>query len=250
MFFVLSKTLGLLVKPLTWLILLMVVAVFCRRQKVKKITIGATLSMLLFFTNPFMIHIALKMWEPEPVAIETLPVYDFGVLLGGFARHLPASDKIALTDTGDRLWQTVSLYQNGKIRKILISGGGIIKAKSEAETVRDALIAIGIPDDDILVETKSRNTRENAIFSAELIAANHSGASCILITSAAHIKRSLGCFRKAGLNPDFFPANHIARYDEVYWAEWFRPDPAALRHWDSIINEWIGIAVYKMQKYI
>ena len=250
MFFVLSKTVGLLVKPLTWLIVLMVIAVFCRKTKLKKISIIASLSILLVFSNPMIINITLKSWEPSPIAIETLPVYDIGIVLGGFARHFPGSDNIKLAETGDRLWQTVSLYQQGKIRKIFISGGGIQNAKSEAAAVRDALIAMGIPVEDIIAEETSRNTYENAIFSAELIAANYPVASCILITSAVHIKRSLGCFQKAGLNPDIFPSDHITRHEKMYWAEWFRPDPAALLYWDRILNEWVGIMIYKMKKYM
>ena len=250
MFFILSKTIGLLVKPLTWLILLMLIAVFGRKPKLKKISLIASLVVLLVFTNPFVVNVALKLWEPAPVAIETLPTYDIGIVLGGFARHLPGPDHIELVHTGDRLWQTVSLYQQGKIRKILITGGSAENAKPEAAAVRDALVAMGIPDSVLLAETKSRNTRENAVFSAELIAANHPDARCVIISSAVHIPRSLGCFRKAGLNPDTFPADHISRHDTVPWIEWLRPEPDALHHWDRLINEWVGIVVYKAQKYL
>jgi uncharacterized SAM-binding protein YcdF (DUF218 family) len=249
-FFILSKTAGLLTKPLTWLIVLMLTAVFRRKPGLKRFSLIASLVILLVFTNPFAVNVALKLWEPAPVAIETLPAYDIGIVLGGFARHLPGSDNIALTDAGDRLWQAVSLYRQGKIRKILISGGGAGNTRPEAAAVFDVLIATGIPDSAILAETKSRNTRENAVFSAELIAANQPGATCVLITSAVHMKRSLGCFRKAGLNPDAFPAEHITRYDNVYWAEWLRPDPAAFKNWDRVINEWVGIIVYRLRGYI
>jgi uncharacterized SAM-binding protein YcdF (DUF218 family) len=247
MFFVLSKTIGLLTKPLMWLIVSMLFAVFGRKPRFKRGSLIVSLIILLIFTNPFVIHIALKMWEPAPVTIETLPVYDVGILLGGFARYLPESGNIELTDAGDRLWQTVSLYRRGKIRKILISGGGAEVAKSEAGTVRDVLVAMGIPEGDVLVETKSRNTHENAVFSAALI---ESDARCILITSALHMQRSLGCFRKAGLTPDAFPAEHITRRDHVYWAEWLRPEPAAFKYWDRIVNEWVGIIVYRLQGYM
>jgi len=250
MFFILSKTIGLLVKPLTWLIIGMLIAVFWRKPKLKKISLIASLVILLVFTNPLVINIALKMWEPAPVSIESMPVYDFGIVLGGFARHLPGTDNIELIFTGDRLWQTVSLYKQGKIRKILITGGSAQNAKPEAVAVHDALVAIGIPDSVLLSETKSRNTHENAVFSAELIAANHLGAKCVIITSALHMKRSLGCFRKAKLNPDIFPAEHITRHDIVPWNEWLRPDPGALQNWDRLVNEWVGIAVYKAQKYL
>ena len=249
MFFILSKTIGLLSKPLTWLVILLLIAVFGRKPRLKKKSLIASLIILLVFTNPIINNIVLKVWEPAPIAVKTLPTYDIGIVLGGFARHLPGSDNIELTDAGDRLWQTVSLYKQGKIKKILISGGGGENAKSEAEAVHDVLVAMGIPNRDILAETSSRNTYENAVFSEKLIAAKHPGASCILITSALHMKRSLGCFRKAGLNPDPFPAEHITRHDKIHWAEWLRPEPAAFRNWDRIINEWVGIIVYKIQGY-
>ena len=209
-----------------------------------------SLIILLVFTNPLLINFVLKTWEPVPVAVKILPTYDIGIVLGGFARHLPVSDNIELTDSGDRLWQTVSLYKQGKIKKILISGGGSRNAKSEAEAVSDILVSMGIPENDILAETSSRNTHENAIFSAELIKDRHPGASCLLVTSALHMKRSLGCFRKAGLNPAPFPSEHITRNYKVYWAEWLKPEPAGLKYWDRIINEWVGIVVYKIQGYI
>ena len=250
MFFVLSKTIGLLVRPLIWLIIGMAVAVFCRKPKLKKISIRASLIILLVFTNPLIINFVLRVCEPAPVAVSTLPTYDVGVLLGGFSRHLPESNNIELTNAGDRLWQTVSLYHQGKIRKILISGGNYTDAQSEAITVYDALMATGIPDSVLLVEKESLNTRENAVFSAELIAENLPDATCILITSALHMKRSLACFRKAGLNPDAFPAEHITRYDKVFWAHWLRPNAETLRHWELIINEWTGIIVYRIKKYI
>ncbi len=251
MFFILSKTVGLLTKPLTWLIILMLVAVFWRKPKLRKISLVASLVLLLVFTNPLVINIALRLWEPVPVAVNTLTNYDIGIVLGGFAHHMPISDNVELTAAGDRLWQTVSLYKQGKIRKILISGGSSFnRNKPEGDAVRDVLLAMGVPGEDILAESDSWNTRENAVNTVKLIGEVQPGATCILITSALHMKRSLGCFRKAGLNPDAFPAEHIARYDKVYWLEWLRPEPAALGNWDRIINEWVGIIVYKLQGYI
>jgi uncharacterized SAM-binding protein YcdF (DUF218 family) len=251
MFYFLSKTFGLLVRPLSWLIILMFMAVFCRKPKLKKISLVASLVILLVFTNPFILNIALKMWEPTPVAIETLPTYDVGIVLGGFAHHSPITNNMALNDCGDRLWQTIFLYRHGKIKQILISGGGTKNGKSEAETVYDALVAMGIPDSVLLAETKSRNTYENATFSAELIAENHpEGATCVVVTSALHIKRALGCFRKAGLNLDVFPAEHLVRSNKTNWIEWLRPESSTLQNWERLINEWVGITVYRIKGYI
>jgi uncharacterized SAM-binding protein YcdF (DUF218 family) len=249
-FIVLSKTIGLLTKPFSWLVVLMLVAVFGRKAWLKRLSLTASLVVLLVFSNPFIVHWALKQWEPAPVAVANMPTYDIGIVLGGFSRHLPESDNIELTDAGDRLWQAVVLFRQGKIKKILISGGSRDGKKPEAESVRNILLAMGIPDSAILAEPTSRNTHENAMNTAKLINAAQPGASCLLVTSALHMPRSLACYRKAGLNPETFPVEHIARYDQVFWAEWLEPKPEVLKNWNRLVNEWAGIVIYKLQGYI
>lgn len=228
----------------------MLVAVFGRKPWLKQGALTVSLIVLLIFSNPFIIHWALKKWEPGPVAVANMPTYDIGIVLGGFSRYLPESDNIELTDAGDRLWQTVVLFRQGKIKKILISGGSWDKKKPEAEAVRDILLTMGIPGSAILAEPTSRNTHENAMNTAKLVNAAQPGASCLLITSALHMPRSLACYRKAGLNPEVFPVEHIARYDKVFWAEWLEPKPEVLKNWNRLINEWAGIVIYKLQGYI
>jgi len=257
MFFVLSKTVGLLVKPLSWLIILLIIALLARSKRLKRISLITSVSFLLIFTNPFFLNVVLNLWEPKPVAISSLPEYDIGILLGGFSRHFPISDNITLTRSGDRLWQTLALYKHGKIKKILISGGSFTSDKPESKAVYDALISIGLPDSVIMIEDKSLNTRQNAIYTVELLKQNNNEnnylvpeVSTVIITSAFHMQRSLGCFRKAGLSPESFPVGHLTRHDNVYWARWFRPEPEALRYWELLFNEWAGIVMYKLMGYI
>ncbi len=250
MFFILSKTIGLLTKPFSWLVILMLATVLWRKPKTKRILLIITLAVLLVFTNPMLLDFALKKWEPKPVAVESLKTYDIGIVLGGFAGYISESDNVELTAAGDRIWQAVSLYKQGKIKKILISGGGWKKTKLEAEAVRDILLLWGIPAEDILAEAGSLNTRENAKNTADLIAATQPGAKCLLITSALHMPRALACFRKAGLDPDTFPADHISHRSDTFWLDQLVPKAVVLTTWDRIINEWVGMVVYKMQGYI
>ena len=251
MFFILSKTIGALTKPFGWLVILMLAAVFLRKTKAKKVSLIAAFTVFLVFTNPVLFDFSIKCWEPEPVAVENLRTYDIGIVLGGFSSYLPEYNNIKLNEAGDRLWQTVSLYNRGKIKKILISGGsGRKTGKSEAAAVRDVLIAMGIPESDVLAESESRNTYENAEYSAKLIAGIQPGADCLLITSALHIPRSIGCFCKAGLNPDIFPAEHISRYEDTFWLNRIVPKPEVMVKWNRLINEWVGMLVYKVQGYI
>ncbi len=251
MFFILSKTIGLLTKPFAWLIILMLVAVFFRKPRLKKGALIAALVVLIIFSNPWILNFSLKKWEPAPVAIENLHgTYDIGIVLGGFARYLPEYNRTQLTDAGDRIWQTISLYKQGKIKKILISGGGREGTKPEAEAVKETLVMLGIPENDIWVENASRNTHENLKNCAGMIASAQPGARCLLITSALHIPRAMRCAQKNGLSPDAWPAEHLTRHDNRFWGEWLVPKPDALNNWDRLINEWVGMLAYKIQGYI
>jgi uncharacterized SAM-binding protein YcdF (DUF218 family) len=249
-FFILSKTVGLLAKPFSWLVILLLTAVFTRKPKAKKISLIAALCLLLVFSNPWLTDFTLKKWEPAPVPVASLRTYDVGIVLGGFSGYYPEYDRVELTEAGDRIWQTLYLYQQGKIRNILISGGsGIKDRRGEACFMRDALLAAGIPDSVILVEDKSRNTAENALYSKTLIDSAVPGADCLLITSALHIPRALACFRKAGIQADTFPADHLAYSDRRFF-EWFTPQSECLKFWDRIFNEWAGMFAYKLRGYI
>ena len=251
MFFILSKTIGLLTRPFSCLVILMLITIFVRKPKLKKSALIAAMAVLLIFSNPWILNFSLRKWEPAPRHVNSLhQAYDFGIVLGGFAAYLPKYQRIQLTDAGDRLWQTISLYKEGKIKKILISGGGGKGTKPEADAVKESLLLFGIPDSDILVENTSRNTHENLKNSAELIASVQPGARCLLITSALHIPRSIRCAQKNGLTVDAWPVEHLGRHSSRFWAEWLAPKPDALYNWDRLINEWVGILAYKVQGYI
>ncbi|MDR2036381.1 MAG: YdcF family protein [Bacteroidales bacterium] len=251
MFFFLSKTIGLLTKPFSWLVILMILAVFLRKPKWKRICLITSLLVLLVFSNPWFLNFSLSKWEPKPIDIDQLDgIYDIGIVLGGFARYLPEYQKTQLNDAGDRIWQAIYLYKKGKIKKILISGGGIKDTKSEAEATRESLILFGIPDSVILFETASRNTFENLNNSAEIIRSVQPDARCLVITSAIHIPRAMGCAKKVGLPVDAFPAEHLTRHDKRIWAEWITPRPEILKDWDRLINEWVGILAYKIRGYL
>lgn len=248
MFFFLSKTLGFFVKPVSWILLCLIITVFCRNFKWKRWSSIAALAILLIFSSPILANWALKCWETPPVnAASITEPYDYGIVLGGFASYMPDYGRISIMEAGDRLWQTMYLYQTGKIKKILISGGGV--EYPEAEATRKCLIEMGVPSQDILVESTSRNTHENARNTAKLLELQPE-ARCLLITSALHMPRSIGCFHKAGLNPDVFPVEHLTRYGETRWWDWAFPSASAFKIWERLMNEWIGIIPYKIRGYI
>ncbi len=252
MFFFLSKTVGFLTKPFIWIFIFLLIAVFSRKPKRKQRCIILTLAILFIFSNSFLLNVALKNWETPPVNVETIvEPYDIGIVLGGFSSYIQKYDILRLNAAGDRIWQAIYLYKTGKIKKILISGGTITEGRRpESDAAREILITIGIPDSVIMIDARSRNTHENALYSNELIEQVQPGARCLLITSATHMPRALACFRKVGMNPDIFPVEHLTSFQKSRWYEWIIPQIEAFSGWDKVINEWMGMLAYKVRGYV
>src|SRR5437762_14334468 len=104
------------------------------------------------------------------------------------------------------------------------------------------LQGLGIVRARILLEHRSSNTVENAIFSKAL-AQPKPGERWLLVTSAHHLPRAVGVFRKAGFPVEAYPVDWRTRGAE----DALRPFASVgdgLRRSDTAVREWVGLAVY------
>ena len=242
--------------PVTWLVVLAVLGLVGRPVGWRRRWLLALAGLTLVFTNGALVNELLLAWELPPVRLAALPpVSDVGVLLTGITRtHKSPHDRVYLAEGADRLTGALWLYRAGRIRRILVSGGsGDLDGRavrSEAAGLRTLLLLAGVPPRDILVEERSRNTRENALFTKELLVQHPDIKSLVLITSAFHERRALACFHKVGLHPVAFPAGYYATDREATLAYWLVPDAGALLRWTRLVHEWIGYVVYKLLGYV
>ena len=256
MFFVLSKILLFLIQPLNWIIVFLVIGYLRRDKKWGKRFLVTGVSMAVFFTNPLAINIATRAWELEPVLIESIEEpFDVGIVLGGFSRiNEDFPDRIHLNNHPNRLIHTIQLYQAGKIKKILITNGSpalVGKKLTDNDILRKFLTRSGIPDLDILTEKRSRNTRENAVYSAEILSEYPAGSRYLLITSASHMRRASACFRKAGIEVTPFVTDQTENaIDSPTPGALIIPKAGALSQWNMLIKEWVGYAAYKFRGYL
>jgi uncharacterized SAM-binding protein YcdF (DUF218 family) len=111
------------------------------------------------------------------------------------------------------------------------------------------LIKIGIPDSDVLTEEQSRNTRENAVYTAKILQ-DKTYSNLLLITSASHMRRANGCFKKVGLNCDIYPTDYYSGARKYNFDHLFIPNARTLFNWNAFIHELFGIITYKVFGYI
>ncbi|TGD80665.1 YdcF family protein [Hymenobacter wooponensis] len=255
MFFVLSKILDFLLSPMLWFVGLLLLALVLRRTKWCLRLLALTTVLALIFTNSALVNEALLAWEVPPKPLSELGHRDAGVLLTGITSVTKSPhDRVYVNQGADRLLHTLWLYRAKRIRKIIISGGsGAINtkvARSEAEELRILLRLAGVPAQDILLETKSRNTHENALNTKSLLAQHPEIKSLVLITSAFHERRAMGCFRQVGLEPVVFPASYYSTDRRPTLTYWLIPNDDAPRLWSILVHEMVGYGVYKLLGYV
>ncbi|MFM2190704.1 MAG: hypothetical protein RL491_1090 [Bacteroidota bacterium] len=257
MYFIASKVLAFIADPFTWFLILFVVGLFRLWKYGKgKRSLVSSLVLIFVLTNPFLSNLAIRYWEPDTYSADSITKpYDVGVLLSGATRGLDQSAQRPLYGPGvDRVLQTIELYQKGKIKKIILTGGsGSLEFPEQKESywTMKLLKDFGVPDSVLFLEGESRNTRENAQFTSKLIQENPElKGRMLLITSAFHMRRAMGCFSKANLKFDIYPVDSGKSILSFNPYRIIIPDIYAIHVWDQLIRECIGMATYYFMGYI
>ncbi len=102
---------------------------------------------------------------------------------------------------------------------------------------------LGLPEERLIVEDRSRTTAENAVLALERIGGSHDGA-WVLVTSAWHMPRSLGTFCAAGWrNLIPYPVDYRggAFFGDIGWGLAGNLDKV-----NSGVKEWIGLLAYRL----
>ncbi|MCE5240559.1 YdcF family protein [bacterium] len=251
MFFVLSKLLGYLIFPLTLALLGLVVFWLRSRRRPKPAwrLFWAAVVVLWFCSCPWGTDVLLLPLErpftnaPEPATADVI------IVLGG-ALDLVRSEpgRLEYGPSSDRFMYAVLLARRLPQAKIIFSGGTaslVDHAKTEASLLKGEAIRLGIEPERIYVDDASRNTRENAIESKRILE-QIGGQSVVVITTAFHMRRSLGCLRKVGMEATPYAVdfrNHRGGANLFGWV----PQADQLVDSTAAIREYVGLVMYRLK---
>lgn len=256
MFFILSKTLNILIKPINWVAFLLIVALFTKSEKRRKRSLLWAVIFFFFFNNHFIYNQVIRWWEDETITADQITEsYDIGILLGGYSNPyiIPTEDRHNFNSRANRFMNAFELYKTGKVKKLLLSGGSgalLQNNPSEAVEVKNYLIRLGVEESDIIIEDQSKNTYENALFTKQILEKEYPNASLLLMTSAWHMPRAKRCFWKQGLQPTIFSVDFFSERTRGAPESWLFPYRLGFARWEYLIKEWIGIIMYKLKAYI
>jgi uncharacterized SAM-binding protein YcdF (DUF218 family) len=265
MFVFLSKFLPQFIYPLGLAVLLLFFISLLRlKPRVQKSIILFILILLFIGGNRWVAMSLARSLEWQYLPSSALPSAKAIVVLGGgtepqqFPRQTVESN-----GASDRVFYAAYLYKQGKAPVILLSGGSIQwldsrGASTPAQEMAEFLRWLNIPESSLWLETESRNTRENALYSQEMLQAQGID-TVILVTSAFHMPRSVLLFQKVGIH--VIPAPTDYTITQVEWDELMRPDlttllvnlmptPSNLSLTTNALKEYLGMLVYRMRGWI
>ena len=251
MTFFLSKILPLFVYPLGLALssmLISIVLLWFNRRRSAMVLLLITVAGLWLSATPAFAHFLLSRLEHPfpPVPAMQQSQADAIVLLGGALGESAVQAAGTVEDVNeadDRLFHAARLYKAAKAAKIIVSGGNVTGATPEAERMTASLVALGVPESAIVLETYSRNTQENALYT-QTILAEHGAERVLLVTSAFHMRRALMMFRAIGVEAVPAATDYRVHRPTFGIMNWL-PDAKALVKTSMVVKEYLGIWVFR-----
>jgi len=231
-------------------LILALVNLWRRRSESRRRLLLLTLPVvgLVLISLPLASYLTLGSleWQYRPLAKRPTDVAALVVLSGGVQRSEDGEVIHLHPDSFYRCLHAAQLYHQGEPCLVFVAGGKVDPEEpgpSLASALGDFLRTLDVAAVDLRLEEQSRDTYENALYTAELLKA--AGITrVVLVTDAAHLPRAVRCFERQGI--DVIPSGCSYRASRFEWAdvrEWI-PSPASVGGVHSAFHEWVGIGVY------
>lgn len=252
MMYLISKILAFAISPFNIAVFLFVMALFIRKYRRKFLITGFV--VLFVFSNPLLFRLTIGWWEgvPEPLPRNS-PDCASVVVLGGMSAQHEASGRIRFFQSSDRLMQTLLLKGQNKVERVIVAGGNasiVLDKRPEAAYLKEFLISLGMDTHQIMMDTLSRNTFENALYTRQLFEERDLSRQITLVTSAWHMPRARRCFEKQGFKVYGVGADFMHPMNKLTPGEVWIPSAGTLAGWELLLKEWVGIVYYRIRGYI
>lgn len=247
--FWLKKFVGAWLMPLPFAVLLLLAGCLClwlNRYRVARWLISIGLGVLIICSCTAVSDLVLlPLEESYPVWSQSPGEVDLVVVMGasqGEAPRLPLTNR-PNTAAVYRLLEGLAIYRANPGSKLVLSGGG--DRESHAVLMSQVAVRIGIPAADILVQTVSRDTEQEVELLKPIVAGHHFA----VVTSAAHMPRTMSLFRAAGLEPIPAPTHFLDRNNpHPNWRDFMLPDAESLARAHFAAHEYLGALWLKVKE--
>jgi uncharacterized SAM-binding protein YcdF (DUF218 family) len=255
--FIAANLLAFVTQPLAWVIVLLTLGLLTLRRWQRTATGLLWAALLVLVVQgwqplPDMLIRQLESRHPPVPSQADLSRYAGLVVLGGAlepAYVWAGHDQPALNGAAERMTAALPLLQRYPHFQLLFTGGDgalIAQGMSEAERARIFYQDMNVAPQRLLFEAASRNTYENAVFSAALPGVDKT-RSWLLVTSALHMPRALATFQKTGWNVTPYPVD----FRTGIATPWLRYSLAeGADKWHAALHEYLGLLTYRMSGWL
>ncbi len=254
MFFYLAKIFWFIVQPSGLLLIMMVAGAallrFGRERAARRLLLASILVLfgggLLPVSNWLIMPLEQRFARAD---LAGAPVAGIVVLGGGEdARVWAGRHTHALNEAGERFTEALALARRFPSARVVFTGGAveIVSApKIGADAARAVFGDLGLGEGDrLILESRARDTWENAVLVKALVAPKP-GERWLLLTSAWHMPRAMGVFRRAGFAVEAWPVDYRTAdaWDAV---RLFDAPSDGLKRLDTAVREWVGLVAYRL----
>jgi len=251
LFFYVSKLVWFAVQPSSLIAILLIgglaLALWRRRWGLRLVALGVLAYVIAGFSplgHWLMMPLEDRFARPELNA----PV-DGIIVLGGAVDTLVSKGRgvTALNEAAERLTAGAALARRFPDARLLFSGGSgeiFFEGTTEAAGAKRLFARLGIAPERLVLEDRSRNTAENAAFTRDLVQPQP-GERWLLVTSAFHMPRAVGCFRAVGFAVTPWPVDYRTSGGDDFW-RFFPRASEGLRRVDLAAKEWAGLFAYSI----
>ncbi|MEW6570522.1 MAG: envelope biogenesis factor ElyC [Nitrospirota bacterium] len=261
--FLLKKIVSQLFLPipliLCFLLIGLILLWFTKRQLTGKILIslGALLTLVFSTSIPTvpLVRPLENKYKPDDIQLadkhfsieEECPI-KFVVVLG--AGHT-TDDRLPITsqineDSLVRLIEGIRIYRKYPDMKLILSGGRLFDPNPTATVMAKLAMDLGVQRNDIILESKSKDTQDEAKFIKDIVKDD----PFFLVTSAAHMPRSMSMFKKLAMKPIPAPAGHQVKIGHSFWPYLIFPGARSIVISEEALHEYLGIVWAKLRGQI
>jgi len=253
--FLLKKIVAPLFFPLSLCLEILLAGIFLlwftRKQKAGKIIVSMGVVVLIALSYGAASETLLRPLEYKyPPMTDMSAVLDIEwvvVLSGGSSSdaHLPITGRLSHASLV-RLVEGIRIHRKLLKSKLILSGGGAFNTIAEAKTMADVAVALGMNVEEIVLESESKDTKDQARLIHKIVGNNR----FVLVTSASHMPRSMALFEKRGMHPIPAPIGHKVKERQKITPAIFFPSAGRIAKMEHVFYEYLGLVWAKLRGQI
>jgi len=243
--FIAGKLVWLLARPSVLLLLCVIIGLAVRRLRPLAEFGAAAYAVILIVPVEQVVLRPLEDRFPRPAPPSRV---DGILVLGGAVDEVVTADRgiPSLNDAAERMTEAVALSQRYPSARIVFSGGSgrlIPERATESDAARLLFIELGVDSTRMTFEAGSGNTWENAVLTQQAVHPAP-GSVWLLVTSAAHMPRAVGVFRRLGWPVVAWPVGYKTARAPSAWFDATLPERLGRIDWG--VHEWVGLIMYRL----